>query len=102
VLDTPAKRRDEASSNLEAGMCAILTFRNWVIFALLCVAIAAALAWTRWPTLPMDSGLDPATLAAYQAEVIAHWLRFGLIGLGVPLLVLIIGRLACGRRPERL
>jgi hypothetical protein len=83
-------------------MCAIMTFRNWAIFALLSAGAAAYLAWQSWPTLPLDSGMDPATLAAYQAAVIAHWIKFGAIGLGIPLLVLIIGRLACGKRPERL
>lgn len=83
-------------------MCAIMTFRNWVIFALLCVGVAAFLGWQNWPRLPLDSGVDPATLAAYQAAVIAHWIKFGALGLGIPLLVLIIGRLACGKRPARI
>ncbi len=78
------------------------TFRNWVLFLIVCAAAAAVLAWQTWPNLPLDSGMDPATLAAYQAAVIAHWIKFGAIGLGIPLLVLIIGRLACGKRPERL
>lgn len=83
-------------------MCALMTFRNWVLFTIVCAAAAAALAWHNWPNLPLDTGMDPATLAAYQAAVIAHWIKFGAIGLGIPLLVLIFGRLACGSRPERL
>lgn len=83
-------------------MCALMTFRNWVLFTIVCAGAAAALAWQNWPNLPLDSGVDPATLAAYQAAVIAHWIKYAAIGLGIPLLVLIIGRLACGKRPERL
>ena len=82
-------------------MCALMTFRNWVLFLIVCAGAAAFLAWRSWPNLPLDSGLDPATLAAYQAAVIAHWIKFGAIGLGIPLLVLIAGRLACGSRRER-
>lgn len=83
-------------------MCAMMTFRNWVLFAVVCAGAAAALAWQSWPNLPLDSGVDPATLAAYQAAVIAHWIKFAAIGLGVPLLVLIVGRLVCGSRAERI
>lgn len=83
-------------------MCAIMTFRNWVLFTVLCAAVAAFLAWRTWPSLPLDSGVDPATLAAYQVAVVAHWVKFGLIGLGIPLLILVIGRVACRKRPERL
>lgn len=83
-------------------MCALMTFRNWVMFAVVCVGLAAFLGWQSVPALPLDSGVDPATLVAYQAAVLAHWIKFGLIGLGIPVLVLIIGRLACGSRPERL
>lgn len=77
-------------------MCAIMTFRNWVIFTVVCVAAAAYLALQSYPTLPLDSGTDPATLAAYQAAVIAHWLRYAAVGLGVPIVLLVIGRLVCG------
>jgi hypothetical protein len=78
-------------------MCSIMTFRNWVIFTIVCAAAAAYMAYASYPALPLDSGTDPATLAAYQAAVIAHWLKFAAIGLGVPLVLLIVGRLACGR-----
>lgn len=83
-------------------MCALMTFRNWLIFTIVCAVAAAALAWQSWPNLPLDSGVDPATLAAYQAAVIAHWIKYAAIGLGIPILLLIIGRVACGKRPERL
>jgi hypothetical protein len=83
-------------------MCALMTFRNWVLFLIVCAGAAAFFGWQSLPHLPLDSGVDPATLAAYQAAVIAHWIKFAAIGLGIPLLVLIVGRLACGKRPERL
>jgi hypothetical protein len=83
-------------------MCALMTFRNWVLFLIVCAGAAAFFGWQSLPRLPLDSGVDPATLAAYQAAVIAHWIKFAAIGLGIPLLVLIVGRLACGSRPERL
>lgn len=79
-------------------MCAVMTFRNWVIFAVICAAIAAYVALNSYPSLPLDSGTDPATLAAYQAAILAHWLKYAAIGLGIPLLVLIAGRLACGSK----
>lgn len=83
-------------------MCALMTFRNWLLFTLVCAGVAAYLCYASYPRLPLDSGVDPATLAAYQGEVIAHWIKYAAIGLGIPVLVGIIGRLACGGRPERL
>ena len=83
-------------------MCALMTFRYWLIFAILCAAAAAVIGWQNWPNLPLDSGVDPATLAAYQAAVIAHWIKYAAIGFGIPVLLLLVGRVACGKRPERL
>lgn len=83
-------------------MCALMTFRNWLIFTVICAGVAAYLALQTLPNLPLDSGVDPATLAAYQAAVIAHWIKYAAIGLGIPLLLLVVGRVACGKRPERL
>jgi hypothetical protein len=86
----------------EAGMCALMTMRNWLLFTLVCAGLAGYLAWAGWPTLPLDSGVDPATVQVHQAAVMAHLIKHALLGIGLPLLVLIIGRVACGRRPERL
>lgn len=83
-------------------MCALMTMRNWLLFTLLCAGAAGYLAWSTWPVLPLDSGIDPATVQVHQAAVMAHLLKYALIGLGLPLLLLIIGRVACGGRPERL
>lgn len=77
-------------------MCAILTFRNWVVFTLVCAGVAAYLCYQSYPSLPLDSGMDPATLAAYQGAVLAHWIKYAVVGLGVPVVLLIVGRLACG------
>ena len=71
-------------------MCALMTLRNWLLFTIVCAGAAAYLCYKSYPVLPLDSGMDPATLAAYQAAVIAHWIKFALVGLGVPLLLLVV------------
>lgn len=83
-------------------MCALMTWRNWLLFTIVCAGLSGYLAWQTWPNLPLDSGNDAETMAVRDAAVIAHCLKYALVGIGIPLLLLLIGRIACGKRPERL
>lgn len=83
-------------------MCALMTWRNWLLFTIVCAGVSGYLAWQTWPILPLDTGYDAETMAVRNAALIAHCMKYALIGIGIPLLLLLVGRIACGKRRERM
>jgi len=79
-------------------MCALFSFRAWFILSLVWAGAMFYLAYATWPQVPLDiSPIDPATIEAMRGALLKHALFYGLIGAGLPLIALFLGRRFCAR-----
>ena len=74
----------------------------WAVLALIWIGGIAYLCFAAWPSIPLDiSANDPATRAAFARAVRAHVIRYTVLGLAPPLLLLALGWLAARLWPSR-
>lgn len=74
----------------------------WALLALIWIGVIAYVCLSIWPSIPLDiSANDPATRAAFTRAVRAHVIRYTVLGLAPPLVLLALGSLIARLRPAR-
>lgn len=73
----------------------------WLILSLAWLGFVGWRTWQHWPAVPLDmTTLDPETRTVFTEALVYYALNAVLVGLGIPFLVYLAGRLLGLFRPR--